>query len=119
MRNKYLKISDGRETTPFESSEEAWFWCCLCEQLGSERGKNKGSKISRPCESSDIIIAVKRLTEQGLLKREHLYILKKYGFEQMPPHINFGATQKICFLWQESMRFLDTLLRKKGIVMCF
>ena len=119
MRNKYLKLIDERETIPFESSEEAWFWCCLCEQLGHERGKNRGSRISRPCESSDIIIAVKRLMKQGVLKKEHIWILKKYGFEQMPPHINFGATEKICSLWREAMNFLDSLLRKKGIVMCF
>ncbi|MDY6408131.1 MAG: hypothetical protein SPL08_05485 [Pseudomonadota bacterium] len=119
MRNKYLSFTDNRDTTPFESSEEAWFWYCLCENLGFERGHNQGGKIARPCETSDIILAVKRLLHQGLLSPEHIHILHKYGTEQAPPHINFGATQKICRLWKEAMEYLDSLLRKKGIVRSF
>lgn len=119
MRNKYQKQIDARETTPFESSEEAWFWYCLCEQLGNNRGHGGSSSIARPCESSDIIIAVKHLLQQGFLKPEHIRILQQYGFEQAPPHPNFGASRRICGLWQEAMGFLDTILRKKGIIYCF
>ena len=111
MRNIYQKLTDNRETIPFQSSEDAWFWYCLCEQLGFE--------VARPCESSDILIAVKRLMREGLLKPEHIQILQKYGFEQTPPHVNFGATERICRLWREAMGFLDSLLRRKGIVGCF
>ena len=118
MRNKYQKQSDNRQTTPFSSSEEAWFWYCLCEQLGYERAKGGDSKIARPCESSDIFLAVKRLLSQGLLKPIHIRVLQKYGAEQAPPHINFGATDRICGLWREAMEMLDSLLRRKGIVGC-
>ena len=118
MRNKYLKQTDNRQTTPFETSEEAWFWYCLCEQLGFERAKGNGQGIARPCESSDIVIAVKRLLHLGYLRPEHLKIMKHYGVEQAPPHVNFGATERICALWKEAMSFLDSLLRQKGIVGC-
>jgi len=119
MRNKYLTFTDNRESTPFESTEEAWFWYCLCESLGFERAKGHSSQIARPCETSDIILAVKRLLHEGLLNPEHIRILQKYGFEQAPPHINFGATQKICRLWKEAIKSLDSLLRRKGIVRSF
>ena len=119
MKNKYLSFTDNRETTPFESAEEAWFWYCLCEELGFERAKGHTDKTARPCETSDIILAVKRLLRDGSLQPEHIRILQKYGFEQAPPHINFGATQKICNLWKEAISSLDSILKRKGIVRCF
>ena len=119
MRNKYQKQSDNRETTPFLSSEEAWFWYCLCEQIGFERGHGHSGKIARPCETSDIILAVKRLLHNGSIGPDHIRVLQKYGFEQAPPHINFGAPRRVCSLWQEAMRFLDSILRKKGIIANF
>ena len=119
MRNKYLIHTDNREMTPFESTEEAWFWYCLCEELGFERAKGHAGQTARPCETSDIFLAVKRLLHEGTLHPEHIRILQKYGFEQAPPHINFGATQKICRLWKEAISGLDSILKRKGIVRCF
>ena len=116
MRNKYLKHTDNRPATPFESSEEAWFWYCLCERLGFERARSRGNGIVRPCESSDIMIAVRRLLHLGRIRPAHLTVMTHYGREQAPPHINFGATARICALWQEAMCCLDSLLRQKGIV---
>ena len=118
MRNKYLSTTDTRKTTPFESSEEAWFWYCLCESLKNERTHNYEAKIVRPCESSDIAIAVKRLLKEGTIQPIHLKVLTKYGFEQVPPHPHFGDSLKICNLWKEALTFLESLLRKKGIVYC-
>ena len=118
MRNKYLSYTDTRKTTPFESSEEAWFWYCLCESLKNERTHGYEAKTVRPCESSDIAIAVKRLLREGTIRPEHLKVLTKYGFEQVPPHPHFGDSLKICQLWREALSFLESLLRKKGIVYC-
>ncbi len=118
MRNKYQTQTDTRKTVPFETPEDAWFWFCLCEQLGQTRARGGESRIARPCESSDIIIAVKRLMNQGLLKAEHIRILEHYGFDQAPPHPNFGATARVCRLWREAMSFLEMILRRKGIVAC-
>ena len=116
MKNKFQSHIDNRETTPFISSEEAWFWYCLCEQLGFERAKGGESKIARPCESSDIAIAIKRLFRQGILHPEHIRVLSTYGFKQVPPHEHFGDTPRICKLWQEGLKFLGILLQQKGIV---
>ena len=118
MRNKYLKRTDNRQTTPFESSEEAWFWCCLCEKLGRERANGGKSEMARPCESSDILIALKRLLHQGLIRPAHVLVLQSFGEEQAPPHPNFGATERVCRLWREAMNYLGILLKQKGIVAC-
>ena len=116
MRNKYLFISDNTDTTPFTSAEEAWFWYCLCQQLGANRSKGSQKHIVRPCESSDIFLAIKKLTRAGLLQPKHIKVLAKYGLQQTPPHPHFGDSLNICSLWQEALRFLDSLLRRKGIV---
>ncbi len=116
MKHTYPHTTETRQTTPFISSEEAWFWYCLCEKLGFERAKGGESKIARPCESSDIFLAVKRLLQNGILKPIHIKVLSKYGFEQVPPHEHFGDTPRICQIWKEALQFLETLLRQKGIV---
>lgn len=114
------KINDNnyftQQTTPFSSPEEAWLWCCLCEQLKNIRAHNSGGKINRPCESADIIIALKTLRKEGKISDQHTRILTRYGLKQTPPHRNFGDSLKACFLWNEAMHFLDILLKKKGIV---
>jgi len=115
MRNKYLS-SIEQETTPFESSEEAWFWYCLCEKEKSNGRSQHRSKITRPCETTDIFIAVKKLLRLGILKPYHIKVLAKYGFQQVPPHPHFGDSSTICRLWQEALDFLERLLIKKGIV---
>jgi hypothetical protein len=51
-----------------------------------------------------------------ILKAEHLKVLAKYGFAQVPPHEHFGDTPKICRLWYEGLKFLGNLLKQKGIV---
>ena len=116
MRNKYLNQFTTTETTPFESAEEAWFWYCLCEQTNRQSRSHNNYKIIRPCETSDIFIAVKKLLKCGILKPIHVKILSKYGFQQVPPHPHFGDSLKICNLWREALNFLGTLLIKKGIV---
>ena len=118
MRNKYLSETDNRKNTPFDSSEEAWFWYCLCENLKNERAHGYEAKTPRPCESAYIAIAVKRLLKEGTIRPIHLKVLTKYGFEQVPPHPHFGDSLKICNLWKEALSFLESLLRKKGIVYC-
>lgn len=118
MRKIYQQRTDNRPTNPFLSSEEAWFWCCLCADLGYERAKGGSSNIARPCESSDILIAVRRLQDSGVLRPAHIKIMEKYGKEQAPPHHNFGATERICALWREAMNRLGDLLQQKGIVSC-
>ena len=116
MRNKYLLTSE-QETTPFLSAEEAWFWYCLCEKERPNGKHHKNTQTIRPCETADIFIAVKRLLRNGILKPKHIKVLSKYGFEQVPPHPHFGDSSLICHLWQEGLKFLETLLIQKGIVL--
>ena len=116
MRNKYLSFTTNIETTPFDSAEEAWFWCCLCEQLEKGNRHRHDSAIARPCEASDIIIAIKRLLKLGVLRPAHVRILSKYGISQVPPHPHFGDSSRICHLWREALDFLGVLLKQKGIV---
>ena len=116
MRNKCLYIPDHADTTPFTSAEEAWFWYCLCQQLDANRSRESKAHIIRPCESSDIFLAIKKLIRAGLLQPKHIKVLAKYGLLQTPPHPHFGDSLSICSLWQEALRFLDSLLRRKGIV---
>ena len=116
MRNKYLFSVREKEAVPFDNAEEAWFWCCLCDQLEKGSRHRTTSSVARPCETSDIIIAVKKLLQEGTLRPSHVKILSKYGYSQVPPHPHFGDSRRICDLWKEALDFLGLLLKKKGIV---
>lgn len=116
MQQTFKNLELPPELTPFSSSEEAWFWCCLCEQLKEIKAQNRTPHLKRPCESADIIIALKTLQKEGKISQNHTRILTKYGLKQLPPHRNFGDSLKACFLWEEAMHFLNILLKKKGIV---
>lgn len=116
MRNKNLYSIECQETTPFLSAEEAWFWCCLCEQMKSNHPTYRPHRIVRPCDAADILVAVRRLQQEGKLRPSHIRVLSKYGVSQVPPHPHFGDSSKICALWKEALSFLNTILVRKGIV---
>lgn len=111
----YLR-SDNRPVVLFESAEEAWFWCCFCESSNKERRNGTSSEFTRPCETSDILLAVKRLVAESKLTQTHVRVLSKYGLEQTPPHPNFGDSLLMCRIWDEGIRMLSDSLRTKGIV---
>lgn len=116
MKIPHIKYSETAEMTPFDSPEEAWLWCCLCESLETGKSRSGYRKIIRPCESSDIIIAVKRLIQNGIISQEQAKILSKYGKEQTPPHPHFGDSLRVCKLWKDALQFLGNTLKQKGIV---
>ena len=116
MRNKYLSFIREKETQPFDSAEEAWFWYCRCEQMEYPRPSNNNTMMTRPCETSDIFITLKKLFRSGVLRAAHIKVLSKYGYSQIPPHPHFGDDSKICALWKEALDFLGLSLKKKGIV---
>lgn len=116
VKKEYKILIDNRTFVPFDSSEEAWLWCCLCESLSSVRARGNASRIARPCESVDIWIAVKKLFQTGQLTPNHLAVLEKYGFQQLPPHEKFGQNKRECSLWREGLNRLESLLKLKGIV---
>lgn len=108
--------ADYRTDKPFESAEEAWFWFCYCES--SDKGKDPKSRNdwSRPCETSDIAIIVKRLVSSRKIGQNHLKVLTKFGLSQMPPHAAFGDSLMQCRLWEEALAVLQKALEEKGIV---
>ena len=116
MRNKYLGFVREKETEPFDSAEEAWFWYCRCEQMNTNRPLYSKTTVARPCETSDIFLTLKRLLQKGILRSSHVKVLSKYGYAQVPPHPHFGDSSKICALWEEGLKFLGFSLKKKGIV---
>ncbi len=117
MIRKSSLRADYRQSEPFLTAEEAWMWCCWCEMHKDGDSSGKPSRLARPCESSDILIVLKRLVATGRLKQYHVRVLSKYGLEQAPPHIAFGATFDECRLWREALFVMEPVLIQKGIVM--
>ncbi len=117
MLRKSSYRADYRPGEPFLTAEEAWMWCCWCEMHKYEGNHaSHSSNKGRPCESSDILIVLKRLVSVGKLKQYHVKVLSKYGLEQAPPHISFGATFDECRLWREALSVMEEVLIKKRIV---
>ena len=110
--------ADYRQGEPFYTAEEAWLWCCWCETHKGDRGRFSSARrsVARPCEASDILIVLKRLVWKGILKQYHVRVLSKYGLEQMPPHISFGASFDECRLWRDALFVMEPILISKGIV---
>ena len=113
MKNNVLSVN-GKPVRVFDSAEEVWFWFCLCESV--ERGRSGGGFWTRPCETSDVAIIVKRLVREGKITQNHLRVLSKYGLEQMPPCEAFGASSTDCFLWKSALFEMEKVFRQKSIV---
>lgn len=117
MIKKSSYRADYRQSEPFLTAEEAWMWCCWCEMHKYENGSSsERSSVARPCESSDILIVLKRLVTTGQLNQAHVRVLSKFGLEQAPPHIAFGAGLEECRLWREALFVMEPVLIQKGIV---
>jgi len=107
---------DDRSAEPFESVEDAWFWCCFCDmQKGVGRSHASSSRVP-PCETSDIFIVIKRLVEEKSLFQRHLRVLSRYGLKQVSPYMADDSTEEEKNLWKEAMTRLWRPLYNKGIV---
>ena len=111
----YQKSLDNRPVYPFENAEEVWLWFCYCESSGKGR-RSSGSAFSRPCETSDVAIILKRLVAGKKILQEHLKVLSRFGLAQLPPHPQSGDSAEECRLWREALDFFDPIFRTKGIV---
>ena len=100
----------------FYSAEEAWFWCCRCRKVQQVKILKKDTFKEKNFETNDIYIIIRRLQLKKYINEHHIRILVRFGIEQAPPSVRFGATEYECFLWQQAMFFLDKELRKKGLV---
>ncbi len=88
MKDRYIPrpVCD-RETEPFESVEQAWFWFIQAQQArndGARIGAGLGL-VARPCEPADILKILDRLYRNRRLQMDHLLVLRHYGRRQMPP----------------------------------
>lgn len=114
--DEFEKQEDNRRFYVFFSAEEVWFWCCRCRLGEQVRLTTCGTFKEKKCETNDIYIILKRLQLKRQINERHIKILVRFGVEQAPPSVRFGATEYECFMWQQAMFFLDKELRKKGLV---
>jgi hypothetical protein len=103
---------------PFDSVEEAWFWC-----VDGMTARNDGARITaghgnteRPCEPIDIAKVVDRLYRNRNISRDHLRVLKHYGIRHMAPDPRRQREAKAFTLWDEVMMRMEAILERKGII---
>ena len=115
---KKQKVSVFLEQKPiqyFDTAEEVWFWFCLCES--SPKGySGYSSGMMRPCETSDVVIILKRLILNKKLTQEHLKVLSMYGLKQISPSERYGDPVFHCFLWKQALEKLSEVFKLKGII---
>ncbi len=118
-KNYYPVRSSDRETDPFESVEELWFWFVAANQAQLD-GAQLGAGISaynRPCLPSDIFTILNRLHRNRRLLREHLLVLRHYGKRQLAPDPYHPKEARAASIWKEAMGVLEDVLISKGIVL--
>lgn len=120
MRNKYHipKHQGGKEETPFESAEEAWFWFIQAQQARNDGARFVAGAgiVPRPCEPMDILKVLDRLYRQRRLLRDHLLVLRHYGRRLMRPDARRVKEARASVIWDEALARLEPVLEKKGIV---
>ena len=107
-----------RETEPFMSAQELWFWFIQAQQALNDgaRFKMGAGVIARPCEPIDILRILDRLYRQRRLLMDHLLVLRHYGRRQMAPDPARLKEQRAYKLWHEALTRMEPVLVKKGIV---
>jgi hypothetical protein len=118
-KNYYPVINVDRETDPFESVEELWFWFVAANQaqLDGARIGAGASEYNRPCLPSDIFTILNRLHRNRRLLREHLLVLRHYGKRQLAPDPHHPKEARAASIWKEAMEALEDILISKGIVL--
>lgn len=119
LKSKYPSRGKAEnETTPFDTTEEAWFWFVQAQQA-----KNDGARflaghglLRRPCEPVDFLKVLDRLYRQRRLQRDHLLVLRHYGRRQLAPDLSRVKEARAHFLWMQAMERIEPVLIRKGIV---
>lgn len=125
MKNVYKKCNNDfmldfanpQNVVQFSSAEEAWFW--FCKYNGRRNGYKRISsvyRIFRPCSLDDIYIVVARLFLSGVITKEQLAILLKYGKYQIVPDMRIFDECEDALLWREAIAKLEKAFIEKGIV---
>lgn len=115
---KFFPISQGRESVPFESAEEAWFWFILAQQARHDGARIAAGQglYTRPCEPMDILKVAERLYRNRMLTMDHFHVLRHYGRRQYAPDIRRVKEHRAHKLWREAMERIEPILVRKGIV---
>ncbi len=123
--NTYLnnnRIDESKEYTPFNDTEEAWFWFCRYQAMRDEAGsfcrKSSFSTIQRPCDLDDIIRVVLKLRLAGHITQRHVDILIEYGSRFTTPDIHHADEVDDYPLWNTAIDLMTTIFIQKGIVQC-
>ncbi len=112
------KQQEKAGTVPFQSAEEAWFWF-----ISAQEARNDGARFvagqglyPRPCEPVDILRVVDRLYRHRRLIRDHLVILRYYGFRRLAPDRRRLKEMRAHKIWTEALGRIESVLENKGIV---
>ncbi len=103
---------------PFATAEEAWFWfarCQIARRQGARFEPLPGAS-GRPCDPDDIYRAALALRQQGILRREHLDVLGRFGLCGRPPDPRCEEEDSAARIWEQAIDRLTTVLRRKGII---
>jgi len=120
--SKYTKTPlPERETVPFSSAEEAWFWFIQAQQARNDgaRATVGSGFIGRPCEPLDILKIVDDLYRNRRLFTDHFMVLRHYGRRLMAPDPRRVKELKACKLWDEAMDRMAPLMERKGIILSY
>lgn len=105
------------QTTPFDTTEEAWFWFMQAHQARKDGASlSNPLAVSRPCDPDDILKIIDRLYRHRQLDINHFRVLRHYGVRMMPPEINRPREQIAARLWAEALDVLGEVLIRKNIV---
>lgn len=105
-------------TTPFDNSEDAWFWYIRCQQIRRDGAKfpHSPGSSSRPCDPDDLYRSVKKLLKLRRIGKEHVIVLNTFGVKERSPDPRCREEERAARLWDEALDRLTTILREKGII---
>ena len=119
-RPRYVpKVFYEIDTQPFLDAEEAWFWFVRCEKARRDgaRFREGLARALRPCDPDDIYRAVLSLYRSRRLRRHHVDVLNRYGFQERVPDGRCRDEEKAARHWDEAMDRLSTVLKSKGLIL--
>jgi hypothetical protein len=117
-KSRTPKQSPTRRTKPFQSAEEAWFWYIRCQKARNDGARMEAdmSRDARPCDPDDLYRAVKQLSDNRRISRNHVNTLVRYGESESPPDPRCREEEHPHRLWSEALDKLSIILKQKNII---
>lgn len=102
----------------FSGPEDVWFWYCrsrlALELNGGFRSSGDAMRSPRPLEPAEVGALVRRLRLSGLLDRDRILVMEKYGNLQHAPSARCANSRRGLALWIDAMEILARALAVKG-----